>query len=374
MSLGIIGRRMAFSTTPVSDFDVLNSQEEIADHVYYAKNSYKYGTSGQVVNGDPVGYIPAKKGGRDMTYNGNTNLAIINSPPIYTKLSDAESYITALNLPSQSFNSDEFSPRIALPREFGVVLRVTEGQSFEQFQNAFGTGDGFGDNGTINEIISGIQQPVAFYARVSNQHAVDDSYIPFYTKVFVQISYELTRTRLWVNGIYQGEAAASNIEKPVNGIFVDTNNADHQWFAQYHYFRLLGDSERYTIATSVMSKWGCGLAPQFPYAHNIQQGLSGGTWSPSFLTKNPSGNGVNLALTEYRWVINIRKTGGFEYQKVIATTETITNTFLLAQLEAYRVEIGASVSDDRFVYVAIKVFDNSGFGWDYFRGVNYTEV
>lgn len=360
---------LTYTENPSDEFDVLNAEEQLADHVYYALDGIKSG-GGQAEDGNIVVTIPDKVGNKPLAYHGRSDLAL--STPNIRKITDKETYIRVLNLPDQIYYCEEFEPNIGYPRDFATIIRVVLGQSFEQFQDGFITGDGFGDNGTVTDD----DIPIGFRARVANQDPVDDSFVPFYNKALVQICYESDRTRLWVNGVLQGEVAAPyEIPKQFNGLFVATNNVDHHWFASYHFFNSLSDGVRATFADSVMAKHGCDELPPFPYAYAIGQSLAGGVWSANFLTNNPTGGGVNLALTQYQWVINIRKTGDFYDQKIIATTPTITNTDLLSSLAAYKIEIGSTnPADFEFVYVKVKVFDNSGNGWEYLRGTEYTRV
>jgi len=347
---------------PTTEFDVLNTYEQMFTHVNFAFGS---GTDGQHIT-----TIPAKKGGKPLIYSGVNN-PLIGGAPILTIFKDdpTEASIDVPNIPSLMYRSAEFDPSLANPREVAFVMRFLAGQDYEQFQDTFVGGDPFGDSGAQFRVIDGVNQKAGFRARVGNNDVIGSSFCPYWKKSLVQLSMTDSLTRMWVNGVYQGSIEPSDaLLKTCNEIFVNTNNPDQQWFASYHKVDgLFSDDDRLKIGVSLMRKHKCGVDPQFPYAINVAQGLSSGVWSSTYTTRNPSGGGINPALTQNQWIINIRNTGAFEYQKVIATTPTVTESAVNAAVAAYKAEIGGSFESSH-IYNQVKAFDNSGFGWKYMRG------
>jgi len=348
----------AFNETTVEDpnFDILNAEELLMDSVYYAKNSQKFGTTTAAVSGDSVGTVLDKKGSYPLFFQGDTTPAVIGVPPILT-----ENYITAENVPDLQYHSADFAVK-HFPYECTWVMRSLPGQTYEAWSNSFQSNDYVGNVGDGVRVLR-------------NNFTVPNAVTPpHFVKTIVHVQFDTNFCRLWIktgtNGDgYQGQISHSETQGKIgHALFVDTNNANWDFFAQYQKLgRFTSDAVRLNYLNSLATKWQIdGTEVKKPFAYDVFQTFNNTTqtWTANFSTKNPSGGGINLAQTKYKWYLNKRDAGGFGDQTLVGTGATLPRSAYSALLAGYTGNV--------YIICYVMAVDSAGNGWKYTVG-GYSE-
>lgn len=266
------------------DYFTLTEAENMASHVYYAKNSLN--NSEQVASHwESINKILDLKGNVDLTHSGTPTPMLTGRRPIYD---DKEFGSISFDNERDCLFAGTVSPSVPVPFEVSLTMINQPGTAWEAWYNSNGVYAG--DTGGGIRIIS-------------HESHIDGAQAPEKMTIGnLHVRFGETISEAWVNGVYQGSVTNPH-EVMLSAVTIGVHSNNAQWeFIARHDFPSLTEGQRSQVFAELSEKFQWGRDKQLPRAENISTTRTGSTFYANYDYVNPLGLPEDTSKTVYRWV------------------------------------------------------------------------